>query len=198
MPIVLTNLITFIENPGRRRALKRGAFDQLTCVLTGPQSQKDRWVPNLESPHTNIDPQGYPLMLCTDVQDIEQEGALVSTSVTYQGRMYINGFQPTPVLSIQATETSASVQLGAQQVINLGKSTVVGFFVNGAWVPETSFQLISYGHSPSITPIYGNVGRVVRYGYSTVTINYISTSVTAKYQTLIRPSGPLGGHLSDG
>lgn len=195
MPVRLINVTDYRETLGRRRDLKFGQFDQVTRIFTGPVARKDVWVPQMGSP---LSPD-YPLMLATASSDIEQDGALGTLTVTYQGRMYINGFQPTPKLSISRTETSASVQVAASQVVNIGKSQVVGYEVDGVWVSVEAMNTallgargVSEPTGTTVVPFYGNVGRIVRYGWATLTINYISTSVSAKYQTLSRPTGPKG------
>lgn len=195
MAIRLINVVDYAETLGRRRDLKFGQFDQVTCIFTGPISRKDVWVPQMGSSLP-----GYPLMLATACSDIEQDGALGTLTVTYTGRMYINGFQPTPKFSINSTETSASVQLPASQIVSMGKSQAVGVFVNGVYTSISNLNaLISSSGAKGISEpagttleyIYGQVGMITRYGWATMTINYISTSVTAKYQTLTKPNGPM-------
>jgi hypothetical protein len=177
MAIQLINCQTYREQPGRRRVFTWGKFDAMSTVLIGPVAYLDQWIPQVGSSHPD-----YPGMFVQNCTAIEKSGVLQSIAVNYMGFMMVNGWINGQVqTSSSTTETSASIQLGATQVINLGKSTVVGFFVNGQYTTSTNFSVFSYGKSVSIIPMYGMVGRVERRGWATLSINYMSTSVTHKY-----------------
>jgi hypothetical protein len=196
--ISLINTPIFREQPGRKRQESMGQPDTLVVQLKGPSATRDQWVPASGSPHSAIDPEGYSLMACVDVQDVEN-GVVDTISATYKGVMLINGIKPQVVYSINRTQQTASVQLPCFQTTNNGKSQVIGAFVNGTYMTAAEINavsapnaFVSFGTSIDFQWIYGQVGVITKYGWATLTIEHIVQEVTAKYFSLVRPKGPIG------
>lgn len=159
--MIFSTITQFVEQVGRRKVARYGDLDQLVCVYIGPSDQASDFEPLVESAHPD-----YPLMFVTDTQVIAREALTAEVSVTYQGKITYSGQSSyiTPPI------TSESPVQGSRDF-------------------QQSFMTV---RTPATTGTGAGAGTIIPanydYGTQVMTVRYIGTQCSIRYQTYPRPT----------
>jgi len=169
--IIFNSVTAFVEQVGRRLQWRYAELDNMICVYIGPQASALAFKPKINSRH----PQ-YPLMFVTDSSITNKEALVAEVSVTYAGIIQTSGASSyiTPPVT-----TESPVQ---------GSRDFVAPFVQQTSDPV--YQQIggasAAGGGPGsavlIQPAFFSCGT------QNVTVRYVGTQCSIRYQAYPRPT----------
>jgi len=164
--IRFNSVTSFVEQVGRRLQWKYAELDNMVCIYNGPSYGAIQFKPPINAPH----PQ-YPLMFVTDSSIDYKDAGIAEVRVTYAGIIQTNGtgsYVTPPV-------TSESPVQGSRD------------FVYYLMVQTFAAQ---YQKDALGNPITGySLPALYNYGTQTVTVRYIGTQCSIRYQAYPRPTG---------
>jgi hypothetical protein len=175
-PIIFDSVDTFIEAVGRRQVWRYAELDQMSTIFTGPSSLAMRYKPKVNQRHPE-----FPLMFCTDSRITRDVALVAEINATYAGimdqsvltkRTFDNGqtcYTTSPVWTISPVQGSRDFQVLWAQEIPVTKTT----------------SDFSTGTARALTQtVY-----FVNAGTRAVTVRYIGSQATCKYQLYMISSG---------
>lgn len=170
MRAILTNVLAFVEQPGRRVIQqKRNSLDTLDAIFIGPTSQELNNMPAWGSRHRS-----FPFMTCETAEVTSREGGLSEIHAHYVGKIFSNTsvIVTTPVISTSWHEQSLSWTTNTAKVDHVISPAVYAPAIDIHRFPDHL-----------LTPAVHTLGYLM----ISYAMRYTSKAVTFKYLTNVRP-----------